>query len=185
MKKKILLTNLLFCSVATLVVAQKKDDYLLWSASHKLTVDDFAIKTKQVETTPSFAQFTVDYQVNGFDFLTKNFNKKVHNYFIKTASWIDTTAAIQQSLLYQQTLFDICEVYTRQFRKALRENRKKLLKGTAITEELNKQFVSAFARRRVDYDRETRFGADLTKQKDWESQIQKELAELSDFAYDK
>lgn len=185
MTKKTLLTNLLLFCAALFVAGQQNGDYLLWSASHKLTVDDFAIKTKQVETTPSFGQFTVDYQVNGFDFLTKNFNKRVHNYFIRSASWIDTTTAVQQSLVYQQTLFDLCEVYTRQFRKALRENRKKLLKGTGITEVLNKSFVSAFAQRRVDYDRETRFGTDAARQREWELRIQKELAELSDFAYDR
>ena len=83
MTKRILLTNMLFFWTAAFVVGQQKSDYLLWSASHKLTVDDFAIKTNGVETTTSFAQFTVDYEVNGFDFLTKNFNKKVHNYFIR------------------------------------------------------------------------------------------------------
>jgi hypothetical protein len=127
----------------------------------------------------------MDYQLNGFDFLTKNFNKKVRNRFIRTASWIDTTTNAQQSLLYQQTLFDICEIYTRQFRKALRENRKKIAKGTKIAEELNNQFVADFARRRIDYDRETKFGSDELKQKEWESKINKELAELSDYAYDK
>ncbi len=38
-----------------------------------------------------FAVFSVDHQVNGFAFVTKNFNKKVRNYLIKPASWIATT----------------------------------------------------------------------------------------------
>lgn len=164
---------------------QVNNDNLLWSQSHRLTVDDFGLKTKSLETTSSFAQFSVDYQVNGFDFMTKNFNKKVRNYIIKTASWIDTTANVHQSLLYQQTLFDICEIYTRQFRKYLKENRKKLANGTQIAEELNKKIMTAFSIRRVDYDRETKFGTDQTKQKEWELQIQKELSELKDFEYDK
>lgn len=167
-----------------IAVGQISQDILEWSPTHKLTIDDFAIKTKSLETTSSFAQFSVDYQVNGFDFMTKNFNKKVHNYIIKTASWIDTTANVSQSLIYQQTLFDICEIYTRQFRKALRENRKKIANGTAIAKELNDKIMTEFSKRRIDYDRETKYGADLTKQKLWEVQIQKELSELKDFAYD-
>jgi hypothetical protein len=125
------------------------------------------------------------YQVNGFDFLTKNFNKKVHNRFIKTASWIDTTTNVQQSLMYQQTLFDICEIYARQFRKALKENRKKIVKGTTIADELNQKFMVEFAKRRIDYDRETKFGTDELKQKEWQIQINMELSQLSDYAYDK
>src|SRR5919205_720192 len=112
---------------ATFTFGQTNTNNLLWSSTRKLTLEDFSIKTKQLETSPSFAQFSVDYQVNGMDFFTKNFNKRVHNYFIKTASWIDTTTDVNQLLVYQQTLWDICEIYTRQFRKALRDNRKKMV----------------------------------------------------------
>ncbi len=174
----------LICLLTNYAFGQSNQDNLNWSATHKLTLDDFSIKTKSNESTSSFAQFSVEYQVNGFDFLTKNFNKKVHNYIIKTASWIDTTADINQSLLYQQTLFDICEIYTRQFRKELRENRKKIANGTEIAKELNNKIMTDFSKRRIEYDRETKYGADLTKQKEWENQIQKELLELKDFAYD-
>jgi hypothetical protein len=174
----------LICLLTSYAFGQSSQDNLLWSATHKLTLDDFSIKTKSNETTSSFAQFSVDYQVSGFDFLTKNFNKKVHNYIIKTASWIDTTTNINQSLLYQQTLFDICEIYTRQFRKALRENRKKIANGTEFVKELNNKIMTDFSKRRIDYDRETKYGTDLTSQKEWELQIQKELLELNDFAYD-
>jgi hypothetical protein len=98
---------------------------------------------------------------------------------------MDTTINVQQSLAYQQTLFDMCEIYTRQFRKALKENRKTIAKGTAIAEELNNRFMTDFAKRRIDYDRETKFGSDEPKQKEWESQIQNELTELSEYAYEK
>jgi hypothetical protein len=185
MTKKLLLTNLLIFLTGAISWGQLNDDYLLWSSSRKLTLDDFTIKTHRLETTPSFGQFSMDYQVNGFDFLTNNFNKKVHNRFIRAASWIDTTTNVQQSLIYQQTLFDICEIYTRQFRKALRQNRKKIVKGTTIAEELNKKFMTGFAKRRIDYDRETKFGSDELKQKAWESQIHKELTELADYAFEK
>jgi hypothetical protein len=147
-------------------------------------VADFVIKTKQVETTTSFGQFSIEYQISGFDFITKNFNKKVRNYLIRTASWIDTTTNVEQSLIYQQTLFDICEVYTRQFRKALRENRKKIANGIKIAQDLNNLFMTEFAKRRVDYDRETRFGMDLTKQKEWEAKIKSELTQLDEYSYE-
>jgi len=181
------LTTLLFAFYlsANSAFAQTSIDYLQWSATNKLTVNDFSIKNNSFETISSYAQFSVDYQVNGFDFLTKNFNKKVRNYLIKTASWIDTSKNVNQSLNYEQTLFDICEIYTRQFRKALRENRKKIANGTQIAEELNHQIMTDFSKRKYDYDNETKFGKDLPKQKEWENQIQKELFELNDFDYTK
>lgn len=182
--KRLLILVLTICSLPTFVVSQNQE-ILPWSSTRKITVEDFYIKTKSLETTISFAQFSIDYQVNSFDFLRKNFNKKVQNYMIKSASWIDTTASINQSLLYQQTLFDLSEIYTRQFRKSLRENRKKFISGTEIAKELNNKTMTDFSKRRIDYDRDTQFATELTKQKEWEMEIQEELEALSDYAYDK
>lgn len=163
---------------------QSNEHYLLWSADKKLTAKDFLIKTKQLETTPSFAQFSLDYQLNGFEFLTKNFNQKVRNTFIQSASWIDTTTDISLSLKYQQTLFDLCEIYARQFRKALEENKRKIIKGTAVAQQLNDQYLEEFAKRRISYDLATKFGTDMNLQKEWEIQIQQELTELAKYSYD-
>jgi hypothetical protein len=157
---------------------------VFWSATNKLTLDAFGIKVSN-ESSPSFAQFSVDYQVNGFDFMTRNFNKKVRNYIIVSASWIDTTSNVIESLRYQQTLFDLCEIYTRQFRKELKENRKKIASGTQFVEELNQKIMTDFANRRVIYNRETNYGLLTDKQLIWENQIQKELEELKDYEFDK
>ncbi len=158
------------------------ENHISWSSTNKLTVDDFGIKTKNGETNPSFAQYSVTYQVNGFDFMTKEFNKKVHNYLIKSASWIDTTLDVSASLRYQQTLFDICEIYTRQFRKSLKENRKKIASGLQFVEELNQKAMADFSNRRVIYDSETSFGTNDEKQNEWRLQIQKELDDLNEYA---
>lgn len=172
---------LAFFSSSFAFAQTSNDNYIFWSSSKKLTVDDFGIKTKNGETNPSFAQFSVDYQVNGLDFMTKNFNKKVRNYLIKSASWIDTTINISVSLRYQQTLFDVCEIYTRQFRKSLKENRKRIASGLQIVEDLNQKAMTDFSNRRVIYDKETNFGTIQDKQIEWVLQIQKELDELKDY----
>ncbi|WP_205313894.1 hypothetical protein [Pedobacter nanyangensis] len=166
-------------------LAQQSDDRLLWNGNYQLTVSDFGIKTNSLENSSSFAQFSLDYQLNGFDFMARNFNKKVRNYLIRSASWIDTSANIPQSLRYQQTLFNISEIYTRQFRKALRENRKKIIMGTQIAEELNQNIMAEFSKRRMDYIRETDYGKNEIKQKEWEALIQKEIAALNNFAFDR
>jgi hypothetical protein len=117
--------------------------------------------------------------------MTKNFNKKVRNTIIKSASWIDTTQNIELALNYRQTLFDISEIYVRKFRKELLENRKKIANGLTIVQEINSQISSDFAKRRLDYDSETNYGTNIEKQLFWEQQIKNELLELSDFDYNK
>jgi len=130
-----------------------------WNSTRKLNVDDFQIKTKNGETYSSFAQFSIDYQVGGFDFLKKNFNIKVRNYFIK----IDTTKNVSILIRYEQTLFDLSEIYTRQFRKLLKENRKKILTGTDFIADLNQNMLTNFSNRRIIYDKEINFGQNEKK----------------------
>lgn len=172
----------LFLSASLAVFGQKEDNYIYWSPDRKLTVNDFAIKTANPATATCFAQFYFSYEVNGFDFLTKNFNNKVHNCIIRSASWIDTSYDVKTSLRYQQTLFDLSEVYARHFRKDLKDNRKKLLKGTDFIKELNTKNITDFSQRRLQYDTETVFGTNSLMQERWEQQIQMELNALKQFA---
>ncbi len=165
--------------------AQDNPDYLLWNASHKLSVNDFGIKKGNSVSGLCFATITLDYNVNGFDFMTKNFNKKVRNFIIKSASWIDTTQYVDASLRYQQALFDIAEIYTRQFRKELKENRKQIAKGLSIVEEINAKISSEFAKRRLQFETETNTGNEADKLLQWEQQIQQELNALGDYEYNR
>ena len=180
-----LFTLILLFTYSSITFAQKSTDknLIYWSATKKLTVDDFGIKISGKEV--SSAQFSTEYHINGFNFLTKNFNKKVLNYMIKSASQIDTTANVKESLIFQQTLFDLCEIYTREFRKALRDNRKTIISGTEIVKELDHQLITKLVNRKSEYTLDTNSGCNPIKQKEWETQIAKELEELKDFAYEK
>jgi hypothetical protein len=174
----------LFASVllSSTVFAQNDDNYIYWSAERKLTAADFAIKTSDGKAGSIAAQYFFSYQVNSLDFMTKNFNKKVHNCIIRSASWIDTTYDIKTSLRYQQTLFDLAEVYARHFRRDLKENRKKLAKGTEFVKELSTKAMTDFAKREVDYVSDTQFGTNPVMQERWEGIIRMELDALKEFA---
>ncbi|MBK5721850.1 hypothetical protein JGH11_13300 [Dysgonomonas sp. Marseille-P4677] len=162
----------------------KDEDRVYWNERQQLEVADFGIHTQNMESGATSAEFAIDYQVSKFNFVTKNFNKNVRNYMVKSTSQIDTTGNVQQYLLYQQTLFDLSEVYARELRKALRENRKLLIRSTSVADELNWKVMSEFMSRRVRYTQETNSAGDTGKQKEWERQIAYELNELKDFAYD-
>lgn len=178
---------ILFISVHSLYAQNKTDNnnLIVWSPTKKLTVDDFGIKKDDSTIMLSFGQFSIDYQIGGFSFMSKNFNKKVRNYMIKSASWININNNVSSSLLYQQTLFDLCEIYTRQFRKALKENKKKFISNNQLIDQLNQEVLTEFSNRRLIYDEETNYAMNTEKQKEWEVQIQKELEEFKEYAYEK
>jgi len=186
LKTTILLTvSLLLVSGACFAQKEDESDFVFWSADKKLSLDDFGIQTKNMESGPTSAQFIVDYKLSGLNFFSKNFNKKVRNYMLRSVSQIDTTGNVAVYLLYQQTLFDMSEVYTRRFRQALRENKKKLIKGTSIADEINEELMKELAQRSTQYTQETNAANDPARQKQWAETIAKELGELSDFAYEK
>lgn len=181
---KLSLSLLLILNVTSICVAQDNPDYLLWNSNHELTLDDFGIK-KSDPSYNSFAQFTVEQYVSGLDFMTKNFNKKVKNLMIKSASWIDTTQNVQESLKYHQILFDISEVYARKLRKDLKENRKQIAKGLSIVNDLSAKNSAEFAKRRLEYDGDTEYGKNSQKLLLWDQKIKQELGELSDYDFNK
>lgn len=103
---------------------------------------------------------------------------------VPEASSIDPEADVEHCLRYQQTLFDLSEIYARRFRKALKENRRKIIFGVSIAQELNTQIMTEFLKRRIFYDDETNSGSDPESQQEWELQIQEELEELHEFAFE-
>jgi hypothetical protein len=180
--KKLILILIIICFFIT-GSTQENSDYLLWNSKNKLTINDFGIKKSDSYSESSFAQFTMEYEVKGLNFLTKNFNKKVKTLFIKSASWINPLQDVELSLRYQQTLFDLYEIYTRRFRKELSDNRKQFIKGLSFVKEIDSKIMADLSKRRLQYDSETKNGKDNEKQAVWEQQIKQELDELSDFDY--
>ncbi|MNK09185.1 hypothetical protein D3C87_271350 [compost metagenome] len=164
---------------------QLDSNFIFWSKHRHLKESDFAIKTTN-KGSHSFGQYSFDYNIVGaFTFgLPKDYKKKIRNYFIKSASWIDTTSNIALSLNYQQTLFDMSEIYVRRFRKEVYQNRKKINWGKLKLEDISSIVMTDFANRRAVYEMETKSGNIMTKQKNWERIIKRELEELTEFAVD-
>lgn len=189
MKKFILpiLTIIYFFAASSLLQAQDQDNYsdrLYWSPSRKIEAKDFEIKIQDPNES-SFAIFEIEYGVKGFNFLRKNFNKKIVHYMVPSHSQIVISDNYDDFLLYQQTLFDIEEIYVRKLREAVSLNRKKLIFTATIVDELKKVIIDTDLKNRQDlYTKETSSGRNKEKQKEWEKQIQIELDELHKYAYD-
>lgn len=183
MKSLLTIITFLIVSNAFSQKASADSNYIFWSKDRRLNKDDFKIKVAHVASTYSYAQYSFDYKINSALFgLPKDYKKKIRNYFIKSASWIDTTYSVTSSIKYQQTLFDLAEIYVREFRKSIYANRKKMAWGKLKIDELNAEAMTAFSNRRVKYDFDTDFGTNAVKKREWEILIANELDDLKDFS---
>jgi hypothetical protein len=82
---------------------------------------------------------------------------------------------------YQQTRFDISEIYARQFRKMLWEYPSSINKKVAKT--IYEKMSADYNIRCLQYIVATDYGRNDEQQAIWERQINHELTELADFDY--
>jgi hypothetical protein len=181
MKSFILLFTLLSFSYNAFGQALSPDR-LLWSSTRRLQASDFHIIAKP--GTGGQAQYQYDYDGRVTQFMGKRGNNQlVRNVLLSSASSIDTTGNVADFLRFEQTLFDIQEVYIRRLRQTVRANAfRVLMVGTQqLRIEEDKLTVEA-AKRRTAYGEETNFGTLPEKQVEWEATIQNELDALKEFS---
>ncbi len=161
-------------------------NFVFWSSERKLREDDFQMKISTITDRLSFAQFVTDYNIIGsFTIgLPKNYKQRIRNYFIKSASWIDTSSISGPTVNYHQVIFDLSEVYVRRFRKTIYEKRKDIIRGRVQIDHLYAKFLTELAERRAMCDTETSSGHDPEQLQKWENLIRKELEDLKEYSAD-
>jgi hypothetical protein len=174
---------LLILSLSLSVAAQEAPDTtrafesIEWSSTRRLTFEDF----RKVPENPLTVETVILHLgVNStLDSLKlpqlKTFNGQVTTVFYPTFSWIDKSN--RTGLQYSNTVFDIYEWISREFRKRLNENRARVLDGKVreISEELNREFTLILEA----YDAETKSASNLLEQMKWESLISQKLQALA------
>jgi hypothetical protein len=186
MNKLILVFLIIGLSVNYSVNAQLPNSHeKIWSSTDRLSESDFQLNIEIPDSNPCYAQFSMNYSVTGFDFLTKNFNKKVENVMYTNASWLDKNASNKQNFIrFQQTLFDLSEIYARKFRKQLLLNRKKIAKGVQIAEIISNEITKELTEERAKFEKESNGGANIEVYEKWEKKIESELSALILFQYE-
>ncbi|GGF01027.1 hypothetical protein [Hymenobacter cavernae] len=177
---KILLSTvaLLFSFITAFGQAQSPAaDLVSWSAKHRLSVSDFGVKLKKGKVGKAGFQLATETRTNLY---THQKRVIVRNNMVRSASSINPGQHVQEQLRFQQTLFDIMEIYARQLRQATQT-------PTAATSTARKpgpeeQIVAAAAKRRQHYGVDTQYGTLAAKQAKWEKTIKQELAALQSFA---
>jgi hypothetical protein len=161
--------------------AATAQDKLEWTDNYKLTLDDFLANPPSTGTIQTVQGHTfIEYKFSNYELLgSKNFNKNVTCYFLKTASWIDKGENTGKLLGYAQAVFDMNEWMARELRKRFRENKKLLLAGKQ--NEIYEKLAAEFANIQSRYSKETEYGSIQSTQMEWETKIEDELTKLADY----
>jgi len=175
---------LLFLSVSSFGQSLQEGQKL-WHPSEPLTIADFKMSINDTQNESVYSQFSISSQLSGFSFLSKNLNQKVLNIFMGEASWVNSAIGVDEVALleFQQLQFDLCEVYTRNFRKEALIGKKEVLKGFDFLQILNNKIMSDFARERARLIEETKSGSHKEKVIAWKHDVAVRLDSLHDFRY--
>jgi hypothetical protein len=160
----------------TLAVGQ---DQVEWKPGLQLTENNFKGFRPDAPTLRSFyLSFRLDISLNSEDVdTTRSVNSAFTNYFVCDESWVDFTDATK--FRYATAAFDLNEWMTREIRKRLHENRRKLKKDGygPLMDEVHTQFEKMS----IEFDKETQDGNDLDALVKWENKIAENLNVLSDY----
>lgn len=176
---KLLYTLLFFLLSLTTAFGQAATDFVPWSATRRLTVQDFGVKLKKESIGQAEFQLTTETRTNLY---TKQKRTIVRNGLVRSKSGINPAHNVAQQLRFQQTLFDITEIYARKLRQLLPATPTDTPTPTAQKTDPAAQMIAAAAKRRQQYRLETANSTLAAKQAQWEKTIRKELTALREFA---
>jgi hypothetical protein len=170
-------------NLSTLHQTYNQDDYLYWSDSRKLSWDDF----KGVPQGSSD-----DYTTEIFVSIPSSIDKTIVSspkltsvcVFDKRKSWVNKNVANDTLLLYNQTIFDIHEVYARKLRKTFMETDFGLNDFKEKYMDMTAKNNNDLLNRIDDFRRESFYGHKSKAVLHWAAQIKNELKELNQFKMD-
>ena len=160
-----------------------QDDYLYWSETRKLSWDDF-------KGTPPSSSDNLSTEI--FMSIPSSIEKDVFNspkltsvcVFDKRHSWVNKNIMNDALLLYDQTIFDIHEVYARRLRKTFLETDFGLNdfkeKYKSMTEKNNNDLLN----RIEEFKKDSNFGQNKKSVMQWTIKIKYELQELNHYKKD-
>jgi len=158
-----------------------RDNVIYWSESRRLTWDDF-----QGQPIPGGGSVVSEISAQNPASIQKRnvFSKTALTaecFFDKRSSWVDRARATDELLLYNQTIFDIYELYTRRLRQAYDTTSFGLKEPLKIFNELFERNNAAMSLRLKEFRTESKLGSDVEKVRSWSEMIMSEIHALERF----
>jgi hypothetical protein len=156
------------------------DDMIRWTDVTKLSWNDFQGKPPKEAKTNSEIVIQLPAKFNEAKFLSSA-SAAVECYVDKKSSWVKKPQAKPQLLLYNQTLFNIYEVYARKLRKNFARTDFSVENPSAVFDSIYQIHINELSKITARFRRESGTGTKDKKIKEWSEKIAAELKELEEF----
>lgn len=166
------------CILLTGFSTGKDDNSLPWSASRKLTWDDFKSRPDANATNAALTSSKITFKYS-YD-SDKGFTYNIGCVFEKNSSW--GKVKTDYILAHEQGHFDIAEIYARKLNKLIKSYRFNPSTAQKDVPALYQKIMDDLAAMQNQYDNETNYSRDKDGQAEWNERINRELLKLGEFA---
>ncbi|MBP7556802.1 MAG: hypothetical protein KA821_11080 [Chitinophagaceae bacterium] len=151
-------------------------DTINWRADYKLKWEDFQGTPDSSLDYKAISSPAIKYYLSNTD---SNFTITIFCFFKKTKSWV----SIKDSTLleHEQGHFDIAEVFTRKFRKRIKEYKFNHRTVSLDIEKIFKEIIEERAHFDLLYDKETNYSRNKIKQHYWNKRIKEYLNRFKNY----
>ncbi|WP_299125840.1 DUF922 domain-containing protein [uncultured Winogradskyella sp.] len=176
------LKSLILCLLLFFVGNNSNEETMTWNESRKLIWEDFKadpnLESDAVALTASGITFGYSVKTSGRRII--DFSTSVEAHFYPYKSWYLKEKGNDHILSHEQLHFDITELYARKFREQL----KRLKVNQNLKDQMNRLHTAineALNETQKRYDAQSEHSINSEMQKQWESFIAKELADLEQY----
>lgn len=171
------MSKAIFLFILLYVSGIQTNDLIPWSASRKLTWEDFKgnpdPRSPNAALTSSNINIEFGYDESGFTYSIKcNFDKK--------RSWVRIRN--NEVLLHEQGHFDIAEIHARKLNKVMKAYRFNAKTAANDLNNLYEKVMNEHTQAQTLYDKETDYSRHKTKQEEWLKRIAAEMKSLQEYA---
>jgi hypothetical protein len=155
----------------------QKDNLIPWSASRKLTWEDFKARPDAGSTNAALTSSSINID---FGYSEKGLEYAIRCHFDKTKSWV----RIRNNgvLVHEQGHFDLAELHARKLSKAMKDYK---FNAKTVGDDVNRIYeniMKAHHEAQFTYDTETDYSRNKVKQEEWLQKINTDLVSLQAFA---
>jgi predicted secreted Zn-dependent protease len=157
--------------------AKPADSFIDWSAERKLSWDDFKAQPDGVSVNAALTstRIDIDYSLNNHAF-----KYKISCQFDPSKSWGRVKS--DYILSHEQAHFDIAEIHARLLNKALKNYKFNVKTAKNDIGDIYQQLMDEHHTMQEQYDEETNYSRNESKQQEWKKKILDSLKELESYA---
>ena len=172
---KALITVLSFVIISNISFGQ---DTIYWSPSYKLKWEDFQGKPVIPSKYGAVSNPIIKYSLSANE---DSYNVKVLCFFIKSRSWSQFKNS-DTLLMHEQGHFDIAEIFARKLNKSIGEYQFNKNTFQKDLDAIYKSVVDEKEKYQQQYDDETDYSRNKSKQEEWFKKIESELKQNKSWA---